>query len=211
MQEYLSATVWALDESLAGEFELSATVRARRATVELGRLDRIEHAFAPIDVAGEKTSPHDGVEIVLYLVTCRLQLKDEVRDSDLTARQNDVEQLALPADMDQFPGLSRAARKQEDATSDDGKDEAAKQEGQAERQSRTTQVTFLSAQEQPYRHRNTDDDAGSDQEGTDQAARSCHASSPSGRYSPCELPAANVPLSSDQHYGTDAFVTVMKS
>ena len=90
----LYATIRALDDSLASEFQFASTVGAS-ATLHARSGGGIEHALIPVDIAGEELLTYQVVDIALQCLTGHIEFKSGLAQRYLSLRLDHVQESFL--------------------------------------------------------------------------------------------------------------------
>src|SRR5690606_4406660 len=103
----------------------------------------------PVDVATEQTAADQFVQVLLDLVSGRMHLEHEIRDRNLSARRDDVEQLTLLIDLRHLLFFQRSLANEEYASRNEGNHNCAKQQHQAENGGSSVELVLVHCRDQP--------------------------------------------------------------
>jgi hypothetical protein len=107
------------------------------------------------------------MEIVLDLVGGGLEFEDEIGNLHAATRLDHIEQGALGADFLEFPGFRTALDQEKDATADQREHKEPKEQDKTKRCTRTLEIAFLNAEQEPGADCNADDETCAKQDETD--------------------------------------------
>ena len=147
-------------------------------TLQLGCLDRVEHAFAPIDVTAEEPATDELMQVSLDLIACRVQFQHEVGNRDLAAGRDDVEQAPLLLDLGEVSRFGLPLDQEVNPAADQ-RDDQKEREDEAEDGAGTLQPVFVESLKKPCPNADGEDQSRTQQEKSNHSSRRRHAFSQS--------------------------------